>query len=342
VYTDEGIVGIGEVDSSPQVAKAIIEAPLSHKICCGLAELIIGEDPVNVEYLWNKMYQGSIFFGRRGAAIQAMSGIDIALWDILGKATGEPVYRLLGGAFRKKFRAYASILFGDTPEETRNRGVRHVAEGCTAVKFGWGPIGQGEETDIAHVREARRGLGDTPLLLVDAGICWDAVTAIRRARQFQEFDIFWLEEPLHPDDLEGYAKLASTGLQRIAAGEQESTRASFRELMDIGCVDVIQPDVARVGGLTEAKKIGFMAADRHKLCVNHSYKTGISVAASLHFLSAIPNSELLEYCVEPSPLRQTLTVETFPIDEQGMVNVPEGPGLGVTLNEETVERYRLS
>lgn len=340
VHTDEGIVGVGEVDSSPGVAKAIIEAPLSHKISCGLRELVVGEDPFEIERLWDKMYQGSIFFGRQGAVLQAISGIDMALWDIVGKATGQPVYKLLGGAYRKRFRAYASSLFGDTPEETYDRAQRYAEEGFTATKFGWGPMGESEATDIALVRAARQGLGEDRLLMVDAGICWDAPTAIRRARQFEEFHLFWLEEPLHPDDLEGYAKLSALGLVRVAAGEQECGRAAFRTLMDMGRVDVIQPDVARVGGLTEAKKIGYMAADRHRLCVNHSYKTGISIAASLHFLAAIPNSELLEYCVEPSALRQTLTMESFPLDEEGMVSVPEAPGLGVTVNEETVERYR--
>jgi L-alanine-DL-glutamate epimerase-like enolase superfamily enzyme len=269
-----------------------------------------------------------------------MSGIDMALWDIVGKATGQPVYRMLGGGHRARFRAYASILFGNTPEETYDRAQRYAEEGYTAVKFGWGPMGEGEDMDIALVRAARRGLGEDRLLMVDAGICWDAATAIRRARQFGEFNLFWLEEPLHPDDLEGYARLSGLGLVRVAAGEQECGRAGFQVLMDVGKVDVVQPDVARVGGLTEAKKIGYMAADRHRLCVNHSYKTGISIAASLHFLAAIPNSELLEYCVESSALRQTLTVEQFPIDEEGMVQVPEVPGLGVTVNEETVERYR--
>ena len=341
VHTDEGIVGIGEVDSSPPVAKAIIEAPMSHGICCGLAELVVGEDPFDIERLWDRMYQGSIFFGRRGAAIQAMSGIDMALWDIVGKATGQPAYKVLGGAFRKKFRAYASALFGDTPEETARRATSYIEGGFTAVKFGWGPMGKVDEaTDLALVREARGALGPTPYLMVDAGICWDAPTAIRRARQFGEYDIFWLEEPLHPDDLEGYARLCDTGLVRVAAGEQESTRASFRELMDRGKVDVVQPDVARVGGLTEARKIGQLAVDRHRMCVNHSYKTGISIAASLHFLAALPNTSLLEYCVEPSALRQTLTAQTFPLDDEGYVHVPEEPGLGVEVNEEVVERYR--
>src|SRR5216683_7185413 len=146
VYTDAGIVGVGEVDSSSVVAKAIIEAPLSHKICRGLAECVLGQDPFEIDRLVHRMYEGSIFYGRQGAAIQAMSGIEIALWDIMGKATDRPVYQLLGGGFRKKFRAYASILFGNTPAETERIGRGLVEQGYRAVKFGWGPIGLSEES----------------------------------------------------------------------------------------------------------------------------------------------------------------------------------------------------
>src|SRR5436309_14440150 len=170
VHTDAGLVGIGEADSSALVAKAIIDAPLSHKICRGLAQCVLGEDPFEIEKLIHKMYEGSIFFGRQGAAIQAMSGVEIALWDVVGKATGRPVYQLLGGGFRKKFLAYASILFGDTPAETERIGRRLAEQGYRAVKFGWGPMGQGEESDLAQVRAARRGVGDGVELMVDAGL----------------------------------------------------------------------------------------------------------------------------------------------------------------------------
>src|SRR5262249_35441735 len=146
-------------DTSSLVAKAVIEAPLSHKICRGLAESVLGEDPFEIDRLVHRMYEGSIFFGRQGAAIQAMSGVEIALWDIGGNATKRQVSHLLGGGFRKKFRAYASILFGDTPAETERIGRELAGQGYRAVKFGWGPMGQGEESDIAHVRAARQGIG---------------------------------------------------------------------------------------------------------------------------------------------------------------------------------------
>ncbi len=339
VHTDEGITGCGEVDSSPAVAKAIIEAPVSHAVARGLRECIAGENPLDIARLWDRMYQGSIYFGRGGAAQHAISGVDMALWDIAGKKSGQPVYRLLGGAYKSRLRAYASILFGDTPEETRARAEKYASAQFTAVKFGWGPIGQSEASDLAHVREARKGLGAKPDLMIDAGLAYDCSTAIKRARQFEEYNPYWLEEPLHPDDLDGYRRLVDKSPIRIAAGEQETTQRGFTELLDAG-VDVIQPDVARVGGPSQAIQIGRLAAARHRLCVNHSYKTGISIAASLHFLAALPNSSLLEYCVEASPLRMSLTRQTFPVKD-GCVDVPQEPGLGIDLNEEIIARYRV-
>jgi L-alanine-DL-glutamate epimerase-like enolase superfamily enzyme len=341
VHTDAGIVGVGEVDSSAHVAKAIIEAPLSHKICRGLTQCVIGQDPFEIDLLVHRMYEGSIYFGRQGAAIQAMSGVEIALWDIVGKATGRPVYQLLGGGFRKQFRAYASILFGDTPAETERIGRDLVAKGYRAVKFGWGPMGQGKESDIAHVRAARQGLGKDVELMVDAGLCWDTATAIKRAKQFEPYDLTWLEEPLHPDNIDGYARLCDQSPMRIAAGEEICDIQEFRRMMDVGGIDVAQVDVTRVGGLARAKRIGWDSAERHRLCVNHSYKTGVNIAASLHFVAALPNSHYFEYCVEQGALRQTLTRQRFPVVD-GDIRVPEEPGLGVDLDEAVVARYRVS
>jgi L-alanine-DL-glutamate epimerase-like enolase superfamily enzyme len=339
VHTDAGLVGLGEVDSSALVAKAIIEAPLSHKICRGLAECVVGLDPFEIDRLVHRMYEGSIFFGRQGAVIQAMSGVEIALWDLVGKATGRPVYQLLGGGFRKSFRAYASILFGDTTAETARIGARLAEQGFKAVKFGWGPMGQAEASDIAHVRAAREGVGPDVELMVDAGLCWDTATAIRRARQFEPFNLTWLEEPLHPDNVTGYARLSAQAPMRIAAGEEICDVKEFEQMMDVGGIDVAQVDVTRVGGLGRAKRIGWASAERHRLCVNHSYKTGINLAASLHFVASLPNTHYLEYCVEQNDLRKYLTVQDFPV-VAGDVRVSEAPGLGIELNEEIVRKYR--
>jgi len=340
VTTDEGIVGYGEVDSSPLVAKAIIDAPVSHTICRGLRHLVLGQDPFAHEMLWHRMYNGAIYHGRRGAVLQAMSGIDLALWDIMGKALGVPVYRLLGGSFRKEVRAYASALWGDNLRHTGDKVRRYRDQGFTAVKMGWEPLGQDADYDVQLVRAMREAAGPKMDVLIDVGFAWDAKTAIQMCRRFAEFDIFWLEEPLHPDNLEGYRRLSDAVETRIAAGEEESCRAGYLDLMDRGRIDVVQVDVTRAGGLTEARKIAWLAHDRGLPVVNHSFTTDINIAASLHLLASIPNAIFLEFCVEDSPLRMELCREPIQVIE-GMARVPETPGLGVEINEDVVERYRV-
>ena len=201
-------------------------------------------------------------------------------------------------------------------------------------------MGQSEESDLAQVRAARQGLGPDVELMVDAGLCWDTATAIRRAKQFEPFSLTWLEEPLHPDNLQGYARLSAQSPIRIAAGEEICDVKEFQQMMDLGGIDVVQVDVTRVGGLARAKRIGWDSYERHRLCVNHSYKTGVNIAASLHFVAALPNSRYFEYCVEQGALRQTLTKQHFPVVD-GEIAVPEEPGLGVELDEQVVERFRV-
>ena len=341
VSTDAGITGIGEVDSAPLAAKGVIEGPFSHTTYAGLRELVLGEDPFETERLWHKMYRGSIYGGRRGVGLHAISGIDIALWDIKAQALGLPIWKLLGGGFHQKIRPYASVLFGDTPEATHDIARRMADRGFTAVKFGWEPMGQDEATDIALVRQARKGLGPEPDLMIDAGLVWDAKTAIQRARSFEESDIFWLEEPLSPDDYAGYCKLSQATDIRIAAGEEESNRATFIELMDRGQIDVVQVDLTRCGGFTEAMKIASLAADRGLPVVNHGFTTYVNVAAALHFLNAIPNSFICEFVAEEeTTLRDHITRQRIEAVD-GMVEIPQEPGLGVQLNEEAIERFAV-
>ncbi len=346
ITTDTGLVGIGEVDSSPAVAKAIFDAPFSHSIASGLRQLLLGEDPRDIERLWEKMYRGTIYFGRRGAAIHAISGADIALWDLLGKATGLPVYQLLGGAYRKRMRAYSSDLMPFTPEEARTRASKLRDAGFTAFKFGWGPLGQSEASDMALISAAREGVGAENDLMIDIGLCWDAATAIARARRFAEFNLFWIEEPLPPDDLDGYARLADAVDTRIAAGEEMATCWEYADLMDRGRIDVIQVDISRAGGLTESRRIAQMAHRRNLPCIPHAYSTGVLLAASVHWVAAIPNGSLVEYTVEESPLATALTGTGLlrePLRAvEGWITVPEGPGLGVELDEELVARYRVA
>jgi L-alanine-DL-glutamate epimerase-like enolase superfamily enzyme len=342
ISTDAGITGIGEVDSSPIAVKGAIEGPFSHTTTAGLGELILGEDPFETEYLWHKMYRQNIYSGRRGIAIHAMSGIDMALWDIKGKAFAQPIWKLLGGGFhRNGIRAYASSLFGATPAETAARGRRFRDLGFTAVKFGWDPMGQDEATDVALVREARRGVGDDADLMIDAGLVWDAKTALQRARAFAEYRIFWLEEPLAPDNYGGYRRLSEATDIRIAAGEEESERRSFLELMDKGKIDIVQVDLARCGGFTEAMKIASLAQDRGLPVVNHGFTSYINVAAALHFLNAIPNSFITEFVAEEgTTLRDAVTRQRITASG-GIVPIPMEPGLGIELNEEALEKYAV-
>lgn len=341
VTTDAGITGIGEVDSNPMGAKGVIEGPFSHTTAAGLASLIIGEDPFETEKIWHKMYRGNIYGGRRGVAIHAMSGIDIALWDIKGKALGMPVWKLLGGGFHQRIRAYASTLFGPTPQATGEIARRLAGEGFTAVKFGWDPMGRDRETDRALVREARRGLGPGPDLMIDAGLVWDAKTALQRACDFAEHDIFWLEEPLRPDDYDGYRKLCKASPVHIAAGEEESSRLSFLEPMDRGKIDVVQVDLTRCGGFTEAMKIAALAWDRGLPVANHGFTTYINVAAALHWLNSIPNALICEFVTEEeTSLRERLTRQKLRARD-GFLDIPQEPGLGIDLDDEAIARLRV-
>ena len=341
VHTDAGITGLGEVDSNPLAAKGTIEGPYSHTATSGLRELILGEDPFETEKIWHKMYRGNIYGGRSGVGLHAMSGIDIALWDIKGKALGLPVWKLLGGGFHKRLRCYASSLWGPTPEATRDLARRYADRGFSAVKFGWDPMGQDEATDIALVRAAREGLGEAPDLLIDAGLVWDAKTAIRRVRAFEEHRIFWLEEPLMPDDYDGYRRLSEAVDTRIAAGEEESARASFLQLMDRGKVDVVQIDLTRVGGFTEAMKVASLAQDRGLPVANHGFTTYVNVAAAIHFLNSVSNSLIVEYVAEEeTTLRDHITKQRITARD-GMLDIPQEPGLGVELDEDAVNRFRV-
>lgn len=341
IDTDEGITGWGEVDSAPTVVAAIIEAPLSHQIANGLANALRGQDALALDVCMAAMQQAANYYGRTGAGSHAMAGVNLALWDIAGKACGRPVYQLLGGPHKTSFRAYCSILFGDSAEATYDLARQHADLGFTAIKFGWGPMGQSEALDVALVQAARRGAGEDVDILVDAGQVWDWKTALTRARQFEEFGIFWLEEPLHPEDVAGYARLSDASPVPIAAGEAESRYVDFERLMRDGRLDWIQPDPGRCG-ISTMVEVGRLAHRMHTKVVNHSFKSGITISASLHALAAVPHGDIFEFCMADSPLRHEVTRERFDIDSNGLVHVPEAPGLGVTINEDTIARYKVN
>jgi len=337
ITTDAGITGWGEVDASPWVARAIIDAPPSHTLASGLRHLLVGEDPLDIDRLWGRMYEGTLYYGREGAAIQAMAGVDLALWDIKGKALKKPVYELLEGGDRRSLSVYASHLFQPTPEATAERARAAREAGYTAVKFGWEPFGADPRQDCAYLEAIRRAIGDDMELMLDAGHAWDARTTLERARLFEPFDLFWMEEPLHPDDLDGYAMVSRECEIPIAAGEEECTVAGFDRLVEHGGVDIIQVDPSRVG-LTQAMTVALLAQTRGIPVVNHNFTTDINVAASLHLLASVPNAFVLEYCAEPSDLCRSLVRNPIAIVD-GHARVPEEPGLGVEPDPEMIEKY---
>lgn len=340
VRTDTGLEGIGEADASPEVVKAIVDAPFSHNVACGLRKLLIGEHPLETERIWQKMLRRTMYFGRTSVTIAAMSAVDMALWDVKGKHFGEPIHRLLGGKRVDSIPAYASILFGRDGKETAEIGRRWVEAGYRAVKFGWEPMGTGEAVDVDLVRGAREGVGASGTVLIDAGCVWDARTSLRRAQAFAEFNIGWLEEPLRPEDVEGYAWLRDRSPVPIAAGEEECGRESFRPLIDRRALDVYQVDLSRCG-FTDAAYIKSRVEEIGARLCNHCYTSPVTVAASVHWVSTLRDPFLFEDCVEDSPLRHELSIERIQA-EDGVIRVPDRPGLGVTLNEDFVRAHLIS
>jgi L-alanine-DL-glutamate epimerase-like enolase superfamily enzyme len=340
IHTDAGLTGIGEVSSQSYVCKAIFEAPRSAERRHGLAYLLRGQDPTDVEGLWHRMYYHTNRYGRRGAALHAISGADLALWDLRGKTLGIPVCELLGAVHRRSVRAYASFLLGATPKETANLARQAVDMGLTAVKFGWGGFGKDPDLDLAHVEAARRAVGDRCDLMIDAGCCFSTESALDCARRLAPFRLAWLEEPLSQDNLKGYAALCSQSPVPIAAGECETTWWGFEDLMERG-IHVLQADVAICGGLTVAREVSQMAFRAGRRCVPHCFSTGINLAASLHWMAAHPDGDLVEYCLRPSPLMRQM-VRNLPALVDGHVPVPSGPGLGIELDKEVVQSFRVS
>lgn len=337
ITTDSGIVGWGEVDGCPSVVKAIIEAPYSSTLVTGLRQVLIGQNPLETTRLWEKMYRATIFYGRGGAVLQAMAGIDIALWDIKGKALGQPIVQLLGGAMRDRMRVYSSNMFQFTIEDTVARAKAAIDTGHTGVKFGWEPFGQDERVDLAYVEAIRKAIGDDNDFMLDIGMVWDAKTCIRRAQLFEPYRLFWIEEPLHPDDYKGYGRVSAACSQHIAAGEEESSVSGFERLIDEGGVDIVQVDLTRCG-FTQAIRIADYAASRGRKVCNHNFTTDINTAASLHFLCAIKNALVMEYCVEPGEISSKLARNPVRIVD-GYAHLPTEPGLGVEPDMDLIERF---
>lgn len=344
IHTDEGITGYGEVDSSPWVIKAIIDTPVSCRVVQGLSNIVVGRDPADVAKIWYDMYIASMYYGGYSAAIHAMSGIDIAIWDILGKAANKPIYKLLGGKFRDKIRAYASTLMPYTPEESAEEALKWKEAGYSAIKMGWGGFEDGPKNTVKLVEAARKAIGDDIDLLLDLGfipspeMTIDAPSRIQLANELEQYKPYLIEEPLLPHDYDGYKLLQEKVDTRIACGENITTLYGFKLLIDYCKLSIIQPDVARCGGITETMRIANYAGARRINIIPHAWHSDILIAASLQIVAAISNVNLLEFCVWDSPIRNELTNNKFEAID-GFVKIPDGPGLGIEVNDEALVKY---
>jgi len=347
VSTDAGITGYSDIETSAPVAKAAVEAPSwsepGMECFDGLASLVVGENPLEPERLWYKMYRGSIYYGRRGVAIQAISAIDIALWDIMGKFYNQPVCILLGARWRDQVRAYASTLFRPTPAAMQEATQRYLDQGFTAIKFGWGVFGQNPKRDVELVAAARKSMGSEVDLLIDTGWFVERTPkqAIQVIRSIEPYRPFFIEEILHPEDYDGYRQVAEAVEIPIACGEQEATEWGFQELITRGQVDILQPDLTRCGGFTVARKIVHMAERANRLVIPHSWSSDLLTAASLHLNAFQRRAVLIEFNTSQGPLSRELVKNPLAMQD-GYLRVPDAPGLGVEVNDEVIEKYRIA
>ena len=348
IRTDTGLEGWGECDASPLVSLAVYCCPMSHGNIINIRTSLIGETldgPDDVVRLSEKVL-------RNGLDIQqiqhAYSGAEIALWDVIGQQLDEPVYRLLAEMSGTSDIAhpklpYASVLFGDTPEATYRIAVSLRERGYRAAKFGWGPMGKfGEANDIALVRAAREGMGAEAQIMIDAGVVWgtDHEIAYQRAEAFAQFSPTWLEEPLSPDAIDAYGALTQKHPSvPIAAGEGSNTYRMAEDLIVHGGIQFVQIDVGRIGGIMPSFQVRQLAEQHGIQYVNHTFKSHLSLAASLHVFATNPDFDLLEYPAAGSELSQRLVKEPFEIDPDGIVRVKELPGLGVRVDTEAIRPY---
>lgn len=333
VTTDEGVIGWGSAFTNDALVHAALNV---------LQPLYAGEAALEPERVSEKLHQHMFWLGRGGSITHAISGIDIALWDILGKVTRQPVGRLLGGRYRERVQPYASLLM-DQPEVLRDRLQAIHAQGFRAFKIGWGPFGRvSAKLDEAIVRTARETIGDARLM-VDAGgsdAFWPNgyKWALRTADMLAAYDVYWFEEPLPPDGLEDYARLRRAAPVSIAGGEVLTRRQAFQPWLQQGAFDIVQPDVTKVGGISEERRIGWMAQENGVRFIPHGWNTAIGLAADLQLASAFPGTDLVEY-LTGSPYVDELTEGGWQLDAQGMLAIPDRPGLGVTLNLDALSRY---
>ena len=337
VIAADGAYGWGEGFGPASVVRACIEH---------LAPLVIGEDPLQVETIWNKMHQRTLVFARRGVLVAGISAIDIALWDLRGKLLGQPVSVLLGGRRREQVKTYATgLYFTKTKDLVRklvDEAQCYVAQGYQAIKM---KVGLGVDTDVRHVQAVRQAIGEEIELMVDANCAYSLSEALRFARRIEPLNISFFEEPVSPEDYEGYRELRERTTIPIAGGESEYLLAGFRHLLSNRCVDIAQPDICGAGGLSETKRIVALAQAFQTNVIPHSWGTGIAFAAGLHLVSTldpVPGrlrmpEPLLEMDRSENALRDRLTAPPFKL-ERGKVAVPTAPGLGVDVDPDYLAR----
>lgn len=333
VETDEGVTGVGSSFTSRGLVDGAIEL---------LRPNLIGES-IEPERLSEKLHQMTFWQGRGGAVTHAISGIDIALWDIFGKVCNQPVGRLLGGCYRDRIKPYGSLLFED-PATFPAVLTAATDRGFKALKLGWGPFGRIDAaTDEELVRTARETVGPGVELMVDAGgsdqfwphgYKW----ALERSRMLADYDVVWFEEALPPDDIEGHVRLRDHSPVPIAGGEVLTRRQSFIPWIERGALDIVQPDVTKVGGISELRRILWMACDHNILLVTHGWNTALGLAADLHIAAAHPTARWVEY-ITPSPYIEEIVTTPFVIDKDGLLEIPTGPGLGIELDWDRIEHY---
>ena len=332
VLTDEGLTGWGSVFTSEELVKGSLSV---------LKPLYLGENALEPERVSEKLHQNTFWQGRGGAITHTISGIDIALWDILGKATGQPVGRLLGGRYRERVQPYASLLMRE-PEQMADELLPVRAQGFRAFKIGWGPFGRrSNQTDEAIVKAAREAVGPQNRLMVDAGASdafWpqNLKWALRAAEMLADYDVAWFEEALSPDALDDYVTLRRAAKLPIAGGEVLTRRQAFQPWLEAGAFDIVQPDVTKCGGISEERRIGWMARDHGVRFIPHGWNTAVGLAADLQLASAFADTDLVEY-LTGSPFIDELC--EWSLDSDGMLAIPSGPGLGIAINLDRLAEF---
>ena len=334
VHTDAGLIGLGSAFANDALVRGALQV---------LEPLYRGETALEPERVSEKLHQNTFWQGRGGSITHAISGIDIALWDLLGQVAGQPVGRLLGGRYRSRVRPYASLLMQE-PAALADRLLAVRAQGFRAFKIGWGPFGRkSAELDEAIVAAARNAVGVDAMLMVDAGAS-DAFWpkgykwAVRTADMLASFGVDWFEEPLPPDALADFIQLRQRAPLPIAGGEVLTRRQAFQPWLQGGAFDIVQPDVTKVGGISEERRIAWMAQENGVRFIPHGWNTAVGLAADLQLASAFPDTDLVEY-LTGSPFIDAIAVGGWRLDHDGMLAIPEIPGLGLRLDPDALAKY---